>query len=89
VTLNGAAALFGLIAGTWEKQLVAFTLMVAARYSFCSRSSWFTDPVTYASSRTHFLFFILIVHLNGRDGRLEFLDHTASISAQCYGASYG
>jgi hypothetical protein len=27
----------------------------AARYSFCTRRSWFTEPVTYAS-HTHFLF---------------------------------
>src|SRR5450755_2251482 len=35
----------------------------AARYSFCSRSSWLTEPVTYASSRTHFLFLMPIVYL--------------------------
>jgi hypothetical protein len=31
----------------------------AARYSFCSRSSWVPEPVTYASSRSHCLFLML------------------------------
>ena len=35
----------------------------AVRYSFCSTSSWFTEPVTYASSRTHFLFLIPTAYL--------------------------
>src|ERR1700675_1348032 len=35
----------------------------AARYSFCNRSSWFTEPVTYASSRTHFLFLMPTAYL--------------------------
>ena len=30
----------------------------AAKYSFCSSSSWFTEPVTYANSRIHLLFLI-------------------------------
>ncbi len=35
----------------------------AARYSFCSRSSWFTEPVTYASNRNHFLFVMPTAYL--------------------------
>jgi hypothetical protein len=35
----------------------------AARYSFRSNSSWFTEPVTYASNRTHFLFLIQTAYL--------------------------
>ena len=31
----------------------------AARYSFRNKSSWFTEPVTYARSRTHLLFLML------------------------------
>jgi hypothetical protein len=38
----------------------------AARYSFCRRSSWFTAPVTYASSRTHFLFVMPTAYLTLR-----------------------
>ena len=38
----------------------------AARYSFCSRSSWLTEPVTYASSRTHFLFLMPTAYLTLR-----------------------
>src|ERR1700687_1412642 len=45
----------------------------AARYSFCSRSSWFTEPVTYASSRNHFLFLILTAHLTLATGGFGFL----------------
>jgi len=37
----------------------------AARYSFCRRSSWFTEPVTYAS-HTHFLFLMPTVYLTLR-----------------------
>jgi hypothetical protein len=35
----------------------------ASKYSSCSRSSWFTDPVTHASSRTHLLFLMPTAHL--------------------------
>jgi hypothetical protein len=45
----------------------------AARYSFCRSSSWFTDPVTYASSRNHFLFLMPTAYLTLATGRLSFL----------------
>jgi hypothetical protein len=45
----------------------------AARYSFCSRSSWFTDPVTYASSRTHFLFLMPPAYLTLATGSFGLL----------------
>jgi hypothetical protein len=45
----------------------------AARYSFCSRSFWFTDPVTYASSFSHFLFLMPTVYLTLATGRFSFL----------------
>jgi hypothetical protein len=53
----------------------------AARYSFCSRSCWFTEPVTYASSRTHFLFLMLIVYLTLVTASFVFLTmrHTSSM----------
>ena len=50
----------------------------AARYSFCSRSSWFTEPVTYASSRTHFLFLMPTAYLTLATGRFSFLTIRAS-----------
>src|SRR5215469_3649019 len=34
------------------------TRFSAAKYSFCSSSSWFTRPVTYASRRIHLVSFI-------------------------------
>jgi len=40
----------------------------AVRYSFCGRSSWFTEPLTYASSCTHFLFLMPTVYLTLRRG---------------------
>jgi len=42
----------------------SFALRIRFSAAFCSRSSWFTEPVTYASSRrTHFLFLMPTVHL--------------------------
>jgi len=38
----------------------------AARYSFCSRSSWLTELFTYASSRTYFLFLMPTAYLTLR-----------------------
>ena len=34
----------------------------AARYSFCSRSSWLTSPVTQAKSSAHVVVFVFNVH---------------------------
>ena len=45
----------------------------AARYSFCSRSSWFTEPVTYASSCTHFMFLMPTAYLTLATDSLAFL----------------
>jgi hypothetical protein len=41
----------------------------AARYSFCRSNSWFIEPVTYASGRTHLLFRIARGILSESNGR--------------------
>lgn len=48
----------------------------AARYSFCGRVSWFTEPVTYAGSRTDFLFLMPTACLTRAKGAFSFLDHS-------------
>ena len=45
----------------------------AAKYSFCSNSSWFTEPVTYASNRAHFLSFIQTAYVTLGADRFGFL----------------
>src|SRR3954471_4308174 len=45
-------------AGKCERRI----LFSAIRYSFCSRSCWFTIPVTYANSRATCVFFIETHH---------------------------
>ena len=44
-----------------------------ARYSFFSKSFWFTDPVTYASSRIYFLFLMPTAYLTPVTGSFTFL----------------
>jgi hypothetical protein len=46
---------------------------LAARYSFWSKSSWFTVPVTYANSRAHFLSFMPTAYLTPTQGGFSFL----------------
>jgi len=50
VTLNGAAVLFGFIASIREKQLVAFTLMVA--FAVIMRFYWFEREFFGSPGRT-------------------------------------
>src|ERR1700688_810245 len=53
--ISARVARSGLLNRNLDGSLALRIRFSAARYSFCSRSSWFTEPVTYASSRTHFL----------------------------------
>ena len=57
----------------------------AARYSFCSKSSWFTEPVTYASNRTHFLFLIPTAYPTLVTRSFGFLTIRPSLSIGCSG----
>ena len=60
----------------------------AARYSFCRRGSWFTDPVTYASSCNHFLFLMRNCRSYSGHWSFEFIDHSRLLTKKnqsCFG----
>ena len=52
----------------------------AASYSFCSSSSWFTSPVTYASSLANSRFFMQTGYIAGSNTikHFEYFDYTGS-----------
>ena len=63
-TLRAEGGASGIGQLQFQEQLRLKIPFSAARYSFCSRSSWVTEPVTYASN--HFLFLMPTAYLRLR-----------------------